>query len=138
MPIEEPAVVADDHCTPGKRQQRLFERAQRVDVEVVGRFVQEQQVRAALQQLREMDAIALTARERPDFSLLVPPLEVEPGHIGAGRDGAFAQLDFVAPAGDFFPHRLVRAKRVARLVDVADLHGFAQPQRAAVGLFPGP
>ena len=93
--IEEPAVVADDHCAPGKRQQRLLERAQRVDVEVVGRFVQEQQVRAALQQLREMDAIALTAREGPDFSLLVPPLEVEPGHIGAGRDGAFAQLDFV-------------------------------------------
>ena len=30
--------------------------------------------------------------------------------------------------------RLVGVERVARLIDVADLHGLAEPQRAAVGL----
>ena len=42
--VEEPAVVADDDGAAGERQQRLFERAQRVDVEVVGRLVEQQQV----------------------------------------------------------------------------------------------
>ena len=138
MPIEEPAVVADDHRAAGERQQRLLERAQRVDVEVVGRLVEQQQVRAALEQLRQVDAIALAARQRPDLALLVAPLEVEPGHVGARRDGALAELDLVVPAGDLFPDRLVGAKRVARLIDVADLHRLAEPQRAGVGLLPVP
>jgi hypothetical protein len=34
--VEEPAVVADDHGAAGEILQRLFERAQRVDVEIVG------------------------------------------------------------------------------------------------------
>ena len=59
--VEEPAVVADHHRAAGERQQRLFERAQRVDVEVVGRLVEQQQVRAALEQLRQMHAVALAA-----------------------------------------------------------------------------
>ena len=42
--VEEPAIVADDDGAAGERQQRLFERAQRVDVEVVGRLVEQQQV----------------------------------------------------------------------------------------------
>src|SRR4051812_1219 len=60
--IEEPAVVADDDGAAGEVEQRLFERAQGVDVEVVGRFVEEQQVGAPLEQLGEVHAIALTAR----------------------------------------------------------------------------
>ena len=44
--IEEPAIVADDDGAAGERQQRLLERAQRVDVEVVGRLVEQQQVRS--------------------------------------------------------------------------------------------
>src|SRR5690349_6382159 len=43
-PIEKPPVVADDDGAAGVVDQRLLERAQRVDVEVVGRLVQQQQV----------------------------------------------------------------------------------------------
>src|SRR4051794_19481126 len=38
--VEEPAVVADDDGAAGKILQRLFQRTQRIDVEVVGRLVQ--------------------------------------------------------------------------------------------------
>ena len=38
--------MADDHGTTGEILQRLFERAQRVDVEVVGRLVEQQQIGA--------------------------------------------------------------------------------------------
>ena len=39
----------------------------------------------------------------------------------------------VAAAGDLLEHGLVGIE-LARLIDVADLHGLAEPQRARVGL----
>jgi hypothetical protein len=45
--VEEPAIVRDDHGAAGKGQQRFFQRAQRLDVEVVGRFVEQQHVAPA-------------------------------------------------------------------------------------------
>ena len=40
-PVEEPAVVADDHGAAGERLQARLERPERVHVEVVGRLVEE-------------------------------------------------------------------------------------------------
>ena len=39
------------------------------------------------------------------------------------------------PSGDLLPHGLVRVQRVARLVDVGELHGLAELERAGVGGF---
>ena len=83
--IEEPAIVADDDGAAGEVEQRLLERAQRVDVEIVGRLVEQQQVAALLQQLRQVHAVALAARQRADLALLRRALEVEPRHVGARR-----------------------------------------------------
>ena len=44
--VEEPAIVGDDHRAAGEVVERLLERAQRVDVEIVGRLVEEQDVAA--------------------------------------------------------------------------------------------
>src|SRR5918993_1770681 len=81
--VEEPAVVADHHRAPGEVQERLFERAQGVDVEIVRRLVQQEQVGAAFEQLREMDAVALSPRQLSDFALLVSSFEVEPRTVRA-------------------------------------------------------
>src|SRR5690606_19444118 len=37
--VQEPAVMRDDHGAAGELQQRIFQRTQRLDVQVVGRFV---------------------------------------------------------------------------------------------------
>ena len=74
-PVEEEAVVADDHRAAGERFERLLERAQRLDVEIVGRLVEQQHVAALLQHLRHMDTVALAARQLPDLLLLVGALE---------------------------------------------------------------
>ena len=87
-----------------------------------------------LQQLGEVDAIALAARQRADLPLLAAALEVEPRHVGARRDLPLAELDLVVAAGDLLEHGLVRVERVAALIDVADLHRLADPQRAGVRL----
>jgi hypothetical protein len=48
-PIQKPAVVRNDHRAAGESQQRFFKRAQRFDIEIVGRLVQQQYVAAAFQ-----------------------------------------------------------------------------------------
>src|SRR5262245_6666619 len=59
--VQEPAVVADDDGASGEVLQRLFERAHRVHVQVVGGFVEQQRVRARFQRLRQMDPVAFAA-----------------------------------------------------------------------------
>src|SRR5262249_3351124 len=93
--IEEPAVVADDDRAAGEVEQRLLERAERVDVEIVGRLVEQQEVAPLLQELRQVDAIALAARQRSHPALLRGALEVEPRHVSARRHLLLAQLDLV-------------------------------------------
>src|SRR5882757_1489570 len=72
--IEEPAVVADHDRAAGELQQRDFERAERVDVEVVRRLVEQEHVAATPKELREMQAVPLASREIADFLLLIAAL----------------------------------------------------------------
>src|SRR5436190_6654887 len=59
--VEEPPIVADHDGAAGEIHQRFFKRPQGVDVEIVGRLVEQQQVAARLQQLRQMHAVAFAA-----------------------------------------------------------------------------
>ena len=45
--VQEETVVADDHRAAGERAKRIFQNTHRVDVQIVGRFVQQQQVAAS-------------------------------------------------------------------------------------------
>jgi hypothetical protein len=126
--------VRDDHGAAGERQQRLLERAERVHVEVVGGLVQQQQVAAAAEQLREVHAVPLAAGQRAHLALLVRPPEVEPRRVGARVHLAVAHLDLVVAVRDLLPDGLVRVERVARLVHVRELDRIAQPQVARVRL----
>src|ERR1700733_4822379 len=59
--IEEPAIVRDDHRAARKGHQGILERAQCFDIEIIGRFVEQQNVAAGLQYLGKVYPIALTA-----------------------------------------------------------------------------
>src|SRR5450830_59044 len=132
--VEEPAVVADDDGAAAEREERLFEGAQRVDVEVVRGLVEEQEVAAPLERPREVEAVHLAAREVRDELLLVGALEVVHGAEGAARHLAFAEHhDFLA-GGELVVDRLFRVGPFAVLVHVARDDGFADLQLAAVGL----
>ena len=58
--VEEPAVVANHHSTACKRFQTFLKRTERVHVDVVGRFVEQQHVTLLLQSKRQLQAVALT------------------------------------------------------------------------------
>ena len=126
--------MADDHGAAGEVEQRVLERPQRVDVEVVGRLVEQDHVGAGLEQLGQVHPVALAARELADLLLLVGALEVEGADIGARRHRALAELDLLQPARDLLAHGLVGVERVAALVDIAELDRVADADRAAVGL----
>ena len=64
--VEEPAVVGDHDERQVAAQQRLSEPGDRLDVEVVGRLVQQQHVEVTQQQRRQRDPPALPTREAVD------------------------------------------------------------------------
>src|SRR5664280_1093016 len=117
-PVEEPAVVADHHRASREVLERVFKRAQRLDVEVVGRLVEQQHVAAALERQRQVDPVALTAGEHPYRLLLVRALEAERRHIGARGHLPVPDLDVVQAVGDHLPNVLGWVERRAALVDV--------------------
>src|SRR6185436_18417962 len=132
--VQEPAVVADDHRAARELEERLLESPQGVDVQVVRRLVEQEEVAAGLESARQVEPVALAAREVLDPLLLVRPLEVERRGIGAGGNLAVAQGDHVAAVRDRLPDRLVALQRLAALVDVGDLHGLADADRPRVRL----
>src|SRR6266700_7335193 len=132
--VEEPAVVADDDGAAGEILQRLFQRAQGVDVEIVGRLVEQQHVGAGFEHLGEMHTIAFAARQCADLLLLIGPLEVERGAIAARIDLALAEQDQFVAAGNLFPNGFLAVEIVARLIDVTEVHALTDGDRALVRL----
>src|SRR5688572_3037981 len=132
--IEEPAIVRDDEHAAGELEQRLLERAQRLDVEVVARLVEEQHVAALEQRRREMEPAALAAGKLSDELLLVRALEVEPAEVGARLHLELADGEDVLPVADRLPRRLVVRQRFARLVDHRELHRVADLDLSRIGL----
>mmetsp|Transcript_38442 Transcript_38442/g.114038 ORF Transcript_38442/g.114038 Transcript_38442/m.114038 type:complete len:284 (+) Transcript_38442:546-1397(+) len=130
--VEEPPVVAHNEHAAGKVVNRLLEASQRVNVQVVGRLVQQQQVSALLERLGQVQAVALAARQVADGLALVVALKVVPRAVGAGRHLATVEVDFVTTVSNLFKERLVGIQCFTRLVDIHRHHCVAQAQLAAV------
>src|SRR6478735_8682870 len=84
--IEEPSIVTDDDSTAGEVLERGFEGPQRVDVEIVGRLVEQQHVAAGLEDLGQVHPVALAATEISHSLLLIAALEVEAGAVSPTVD----------------------------------------------------
>ena len=119
---------------PGKSSSASSSDGQGLDVEVVGRLVEQQQVAAHLQGQRQVEPVALAAGEDAGLLLLVGALEAERRDVGAGVHLEVGDLDEVEPVGDDLPDVLVRVDAAAALVDVGDLDRLADLELALVGL----
>ena len=109
--IEKKAVMRDDHRAAGEIRQRLFKCAKRIDIEIVGRLVEQKDIGAGFQHFGEMHAVALAAGELADFFLLIGPLEIEGRRIGARIDLALAEREKLIAAGNLFPDGLLGIER---------------------------
>ena len=133
--IQEPAVMRDDEGVARELQQRIFQRTQGFDVQVVGRFVEQQHVATLQQGLGHVQAATLTTGQRTDHLLLVLALEVEAADVGARLDLDAVDVEDVQAARDFLEDVVVAFQRVAALVHVGQLHGRADNDLAGVRLF---
>ena len=131
--VEKPAVVGNDDRAPGKLEERLLECAQCVDIEIIGRLVEQQHIGAGLQHLSKVDAVAFTARELTHLLLLVGTPEIEQRTISTAGHLAAPEIDFVLTTRDLLPHRVGRNQSIAGLIDITELDGLADPEAAAVG-----
>ena len=127
--------MAHDQGGAGEIVQRLLEGAHRVHVEVVGRLVEEQDVRAVLHHQRHVEPVALTAGQHAHLLGLVVAGEVEPGAVRPGVDFTLAQLDDVEAAGKLLEHGFVRIQAGAHLVGVGELDRVAQAQGPGIWFF---
>ncbi|AFJ34468.1 30S ribosomal protein S5 [Mycobacterium sp. H4Y] len=132
--VQEPPVVRNHHRAAGELLEGVLQRAQGFDVEVVGGLVEQDEVSALLERQREVEPVALAAREHAGRLLLVWSLEPERRHVGPRRHLGLADDDVVQPVGDDLPDVLLRVDARAGLVDVAQLDGLADLDRAAVRL----
>src|SRR5450756_2487126 len=130
--VQEPAVVRDDHGAARELEQRVLERTERLDVEVVRRLVEQQQVAAELEGERQVEPVPLAAGEDPGRLLLVRALEAEGRDVRPRGHLDVADLDVVETVGDDLPERLLRVDAGARLVDVRDLDRLADLELARV------
>src|SRR6476469_3889437 len=124
-PVEEPPVVGDDDRTARELEQRVLERAEGLDVEVVGRLVEEQEVAALLEGEGEVEAVALAAGEDAGELLLVGALEAELRNVGPRRDLDVSDCHVVEAVGHDLPELLLGVEALTALVDVGDLDCFA-------------
>jgi hypothetical protein len=90
-PVQEAAVVGDEHHAAAILQQQVFQPLDGIEVQVVGRLVQQQHVGPAHQRLRQRDALAVAAGQGADARLrvemkavqgLVDPLLPVPAVLG--------------------------------------------------------
>ena len=79
--VEEAPVVAHQQQRAAVALQRVLEELERLDVEVVGRLVEHQQVRGLREEPREQQAVALAARQRLDRRLRALRREQEVAEI---------------------------------------------------------
>ena len=88
-PVQEIAVVRHHHQRAGVAPQPILQPDDRIEIEVVGRLVEQQQVRAAHQRLREVEPHAPAAREARDglVELLRGEAEAEKQCLGARAHG---------------------------------------------------
>ena len=81
--LEEPAVVRDQDDRRVESYKRLLQPLQRLDVEVVGGLVEQQDVRGGGERAGQRSARELTARERVEAAVEVVLAEAQPaGHRG--------------------------------------------------------
>ena len=88
-PIQEVAVVADEHEAAGPFEQELLEPEEALQIQVVGRLVQEQQVRPLHEQTSQGHPHAPSSGELPDrpLEIVVPKGHAPQDRLSAGLKG---------------------------------------------------
>src|ERR1035437_7106246 len=110
--------MADDDNAAGKILQRVFQRPQGVNIQIIGWFIKQEHIGALLEHARQMNPVAFTTGERSYLLLLIGAGKIKSRNISAGIDLPRSNGNDILSIGNHFPDSLIRIKRVATLVNV--------------------
>src|SRR5690606_34758196 len=99
--------------------------AKRWKIEVVGGFVEDDDVAALTEHLGELHAVAFSAAQETDGHGGGVLVEEETAEPGAEADALFADLNELQITGDFLQHGLLGIEGFAGLIAVHKLHAGA-------------
>ena len=117
--------MGDHDHRAGPAVEQVLELAQRVDVQVVGRLVQQQHIRLCHEHTRELQPTPLAAGQVADGSALTCRREAEPlGQLGGGQL-VVAERHPRGHVLDRLEHPLVERQIVEFLLEPADPDGLA-------------
>jgi hypothetical protein len=133
--VQKPAVVRNDDRAAGEIIKSVFQGAQGIDIQIVGRFVEQQNIGFAFDDVGQMQPVAFAARQYANFFLLVSTAEVEPGSVGTGVDQLAAQHEGLLAVANCLPHRFGRIQNIALLIHISQFGGFANAYPAVVRVF---
>ena len=117
--------MADHQHGAVEGQQDLFQQFQGFHVEVVGRFVEYQQVGRLAEQLGQQQARALTTRQRLDRRARTLRTEQEVPQVAEYVAALAVDVDKVAAFSDVVDHGLFQVQLVAQLVKVGHVDASA-------------
>ena len=126
--------MTDHHGTSGEVLQTLLQGAQRVHVDIVGRLVEQQHIALLLQRQGELQAVALTTRERAAELALVGAREIEARDVGACVHVASTHAYGLIALRNDVVDRLLRVDVLMLLVYVGELHGLTHLKRSIIGV----
>jgi hypothetical protein len=130
--VQELAVVAHQQQRALELEQQLLEQVERLDVEIVRRLVEHQQVERAREQPRQQQPVALPAAQRAHRRARPLGREEEVLQVAEHVPLLAADAHPLAAVGDAVEDAAVRVELLAQLVVVRDLEPRAVTDRARV------
>src|SRR5213076_2287519 len=119
--IQEITIVTDHDDAAAEGDESFLEQAQRSEIEIVRRFVEHQNVAAALQDFCEQHPAAFAAAELRNLRVDAVFAEKKSAQISAQGDALLAERDVFSAAPDFFPNRFRVVEEEPILIDIIDL-----------------
>ncbi len=126
--------MGNDHRTTRKRLDAFLQCAQGIDVDVISRLVEQEDVRLGFEGHGEVQPVAFTAGKHAALLLLVGTVEVEAAHVSAAVEELATDLELLIAPADDFPDSFLRVDVRVALVDVANFHRLSNIETSPIGL----
>ena len=124
-----------DENASGIFHDTFFQRTQRINIKVIGRFVKKNNICPFTQHFSQVNTVALTTGELPHLFLLVSAFKIKLPDISTRRHLFFAKFNNIQPVGNFFPNGFVRIKLFTRLINITQINSITNSDCTAVRLF---
>ena len=118
--VEKVAVVADHQNGPPEVGESFLQHAQARKIEVIGRFIQNENIPSRLQDLGKKQAGTLAPGEHIDAFLDALVTEKIPSQVGPGPQRLFPEHNRLAALRDLVENRAFPIQDEARLIDIVE------------------